>query len=512
MKNILAKAVMATLMLSGALMAGAQQINPVTEAVLNSYNEALSEDPKDYVTLFDRASLYVDMGEYNRALSDIDMAIEYTPAKESDYRMAEYSLKADILSSMKEYDKAVAALEAALKINPSSQPELYKAGNLYLLANKPKEALEIFKRLQRENSRSQEAFYGMAKANVMLGNNDEASKLIEEIENLGKQSFITYTRIGDLYADMEKYVEATKNYVIAYTMTEENSRPLQSLKHISAKAPETVLSTLEGIIESQPDNVQLNYVKAILSYDAGRYDRAEKACQDLAKGLEEESPAVYRMMAMSQLAQAKQTEALQSIDKAESLAPGSVGVILDKADILLSSDPAKALEYADKALKIAPDDESALILKAKAAILAGKSNEALDALNNVIMMDPSNSQALLLKGHLNAELLKDEKAAATEYAKAGDMKGDGVTSLVYAALGKAKAGKKLDADGYINEAINKAGNDKDYLYLIAVYYAQTGNTAKAKEFLQKAIANGYNNQYNLKLNREPLLNLQPIRN
>lgn len=83
--------------------------------------------------------------------------------------------------------------------------------------------------------------------------------------------------------------------------------------------------------------------------------------------------------------------------------------------------------------------------------------------------------------------------------------------MVYAAMGKSFTNKKLDADGLINDAISKAGKDKDALYLIAVYYAQTGNLEKAKEYVDRAMLNGYSNMYNLKANPQPLLNLAPIR-
>lgn len=502
-----------TLLLSagGCLLGNAQQINPMIEAVLNDYNEMLAENPKDYVTLYDRSSQYYTLGDYNRALSDIDMAIENIPAKETDYLKSAYSLKSDILLAQKDYAGASAAIEKALAITPVSALDLYKAGNIYLLSNKPKEALQVFQRLQRENSRSQEAFYGMAKANVMMGKTDEAVRLISEVENLGKQSFVTYCRIGDLYTDMGRYGDATTNYVIAYTMTDDNSRPLESLKYIAGKEPAAVMQTLNGIIDSKPDNVSLNYIKAILAYDLEMYAQAEKACKDLAAGLEEESPAIYRMMAMSQLAQNNIDEALKSIEAAEKLAPDNIGVITDKAEILLSKNPKEASRLAEQALKAKPDDTHQLMLAANAAILAGDYQTALGHLNGLILSNPSAGEALLIRGYVNSEGLKDGKSGVTDYTRAGNVKSDdSVHGMVVSALGKAKSGKKLDSEGIINEAIQKAGTDRDALYQIAIYYAQTGNLEKAKEFVDKALLNGYGNIYNLKTNPSPIFNLAPI--
>lgn len=489
-----------------------QQINPMTEAVLQGYNDILAENPKDYLTLYDRASQYCEMGEYARALSDIEMALEYTPADDKAYRAAEYSLKGDILTAQKNYAGAVEAVNSALALNSSSLPDLYKLGNLYLLTNQPEDALRAFERLQRANPRSQEAYYGMAKANAMMGRTQDADNLIKEVENFGKQSFVTYCRIGDLYSDIGNVKDATTNYAIAYTMEDHNNRPVESLKFLARKNPSAVMEAIDGLILNNSDNVALNYLKAIVAFDAGLYAQAEKACKDLASAVNEDSPAVYRMMAMSQLAQNKVSEAKQSIATAESLSSSGSGVYIDKAEILMIDNPAEAYNAAKQALMLEPDNETALMVGANAAILAGDYPAALSYLNNVVLSNPSNAEALLLRGYLNTEYLNDGKAGIADYTRAGNVHQDGSTStVVYAALGKQKAGKKLDADGMINEAIQKAAGDKNDLYLIAVYFAQSGNLEKAKEFADKAVAAGYSNVYDFKTNNQPLFNLSPIR-
>lgn len=488
-----------------------QQINPITEAVMQNYAEILAQNPQDYMTLYDRASQYYMMGEYMRALSDLDMAIEYTPAKDTDYKLAAYSLKSDILTEQKNYDAAIATVNAALALQPNSQQELYKLGNLNLLAGNYEDALKAFQRLQRENPRSQEAFYGMAKSNAMLGRTQEAIDLIQDIEALGKQSYLTYCRIGDLYADMGKIGDATNNYVIAYTMADNGERPIGSLKFLSRKNPQAVMESLEGIINSNSDNFALNYVKAILAFDSGNYAKAEQACKELAEGLEEPSAAVYRMMAISQHAQDKADDARKSIAEAEKLAPGNVDVMIDKAEIWIMDNPEQSLTLAETALKSDPNNHAAQMIAAKAAIMTGNGEKATGLLNDLILSDPSNAEALLLRGYVNEKLNNDEKGAQTDYTRAGNVKTDDASNLVFAALGKAKSGKMLDAEGMIGDAAKRGETDRNTLYLIAVYYAQTGKPEKAKEYVEKALLNGYGNLYNLKSNNEPLINLTPVR-
>lgn len=501
------------LMALSSLGLSAQQINPMTEAVLRNYAEALQENPKDYYTLYDRAAMYYNLGEYARALSDIDLALEYIGNQDADYRLAAYSLKADVLTAQKDYTGAIEAEKQALALSPNSAADLYKLGNLQLMANNPQEALKAFQLLQRESPRSQEAFYGMAKANAMMGNKLEAENLLKEVEMMGeKQSFLTYCRIGDLYADMGNIKDATTNYAIAYSMEDTNSRPVESLKFLARKNPKDVMSSLDGIILSSSDNVPLQYLKAILAFDAGSYEEAIKACQALANNVEEESAAIYRMMAMSQLALNRINDANESIAKAEKIAPSNTGVLMDKSEILFSQDPTKAYETISKALAANPDDEAVLLMAAKAAILCGKYPEAQTHLNNVVLGNPSNIEALLLRGYLNGEFLNDAKASTADYTRVGNVKNNGsIPELVMAAMAKSKANKKLDADGIINQALQNAGTDGDNLYWIAIYYAQTGNKGKGKEFADKALLAGYSNIYNLQTNPEPLFNLLPLK-
>lgn len=510
--NKIAKIGIGIAMTMGANAMMAQQINPMTEAVLRNYAEILEENPKDYYTLYDRAAQYLELGEFARALSDVEMALEYTPVSDKDYRQAEYSLKGDILTAQKNYTEALEAFGQALSVNPSSQSDLYKTGNLFLLTGKYNEALKAFQALQRENTRSQDAFYGMAKANAMMSNREEAEKLISQIESLGKQSYLTYCRIGDLYSDMGEIKEAVTNYAIAFSMEDKSNRPVESTKLLASKNPAMVISVLDGIIASQPENLAPSYLKAIVAFDKGMYAQAEEACKSIKGNLEEESAAVFRMMGMAQLAQDKLADAKESIRNAERVAPNDGGVLIDKAEILMSQDPAASYEAAKRALGLDPTEESYLMTAAKTAMLTGNYPEAQTYLNEIVLSNPSNIEALLLRGYLNTEYLNDGKAGIADYTRASNYVQDGkVKNLVLAALGKAKTNKRLDADGMINEAIQKAGNDGESLYEIAVYYAQTDNLEKAKEYADKAMLNDFGNLYKLRTDNEPLFNLQPIR-
>ncbi|MDE5772831.1 MAG: hypothetical protein K2H86_00050, partial [Muribaculaceae bacterium] len=155
------------LALAASIGVSAQQINPITKAMLNGYDEILKENPKDYQTLYERAAQLYRLSFYDQALNDVTKAIEYTPAKEKVYKVQELSLLTDIAIEMHNYDVALRAVNEALEIDPDSYANIYKKGNVCLLLNKPEDAYRAFSSMQRLKTRSQEAYFGMAQACIM---------------------------------------------------------------------------------------------------------------------------------------------------------------------------------------------------------------------------------------------------------------------------------------------------------------------------------------------------------
>ena len=49
--------------------------------MLRGYQEILNENPKDYTTLYQRATQYYNLSMYDEALVDIIKALDYTPEK-----------------------------------------------------------------------------------------------------------------------------------------------------------------------------------------------------------------------------------------------------------------------------------------------------------------------------------------------------------------------------------------------------------------------------------------------
>lgn len=495
-----------------ALGCGAQQINPLTKAVLNGYQKILSENPKDYETLYERASQYYQLSMYDDAILDLVKAIEYTPAKNKDLQAKEYALLADVYVQTKDYDKALSAIDSALALSLDDYSLLYQKGNICLYLGEADTAYRSFASMQRLKSRSQEAYFGMARAEIMRGNDAEARKLIQQAEASDPSNYITYCRIGDLYQEMKEDENAAANYLRGFSLADNSTRPLESLIALADRNYGAVETALQYAIERTSNTAPLYFLSANIAYNSGNYNQAYNAFKKLIEFPDGRQGAVYATMA-------KCCKAIDKLDEAQELADKAVAQDENTATLLVKSDielakgnASSALLTATKALRENPNSTDAMIAVALANIALKDGEAAQTVLNEAIMTDPTDALPLMLRGYVNFELLKDAKQSVVDYTRAGNLDETSFPGIAYKALAQTLSGKKLDGDETMRKAMSNLENKtKDDYYWAAVYYSQTGNLEEARRMIQTALNLGYQDMFNLTRNNTANLTVAPIR-
>ena len=507
-----------SLLLSVALMAApaafAQQISPLTKAVLRGYKEILRENPQDYSTLYQRATQYYNLSMYDNALVDIIKALDYTPAKEKELRLDEYSMLADIYIQTKEYDKAMSAVDNALALAPQDYALLYKKGNVALYLNKPEEAYSSFAAMQRLKSRSQEAFFGMARADIMMGKTEDARDLITEAQNADPTNYLTFCRVGELYEDMNEDENAAASYLSGFSLADgKSSRPLESLILLARKNYAAVDTAIKYAISRTDNTDALYFLQASIAYNSGNFNQAYEGFKSLLESKEGQIGSVYSTMAQCCVALNKMSDATTYADLAI-LKDNSVEnqIVKSKVELAAGNAPA-ALLAATKALQVSTTSTAALTQSALANMALNDPKAAIKSLNEAIMTDPTDIYAQMLRAYVNREMIKDSKEAVMDYTRiANSTEPENFMESTYKALAQALAGKKLDADSTMEKALREQNDKtKDDFYYAAIYYAQTGDLDKAKSMIDNALSLGYQNLYNLYTNTTANLNIAPIR-
>lgn len=498
------------LAVTATLGGAAQQINPITRAMLNGYEEILRENPKDYQTLYERAAQLYQLSQYDRAMDDLVKALEYTPARDTDLRLRELTLMSDAAQEMKNHELALKCVDEALALDPSNYANIYRKGNICLQLKKGEEAYKAFSSMQRLKSRSQEAYFGMAQADILMGKTNDARELLEEAQAADPTNYITYCRVGDLYKEMGEPEQAASNYLIAFSMAQNPERPLQSLLELARTNYGSVLTALNYSIDRTTSKMPLLYLKGTIANATGHYSDAKDALGDLLKYPEGRESGVYMQMGTAEFGLNQLEEAIENIDKAISLNP-SADLYLMKANILLGQKkPAQSIVEAGKALTAQPDNTEAMIVKARGHIAQNNSEEALALLNDAVMTTPDNVEALLTRAYVNEQMLNNGKAAVADYNRIAAEEAGTFPEAAIKGIAQAKTGKKLDADATVENAL-KANHTANDLYYAAVYYAQTDGLEKGIETLKKAVYEGFQNKYDLESNETPKLSILPLR-
>lgn len=508
-KDILTGLAIATL---GTLpfCAKAQQINPITKAMLDGYTEVLRENPSDYFTLYQRGAQYYQLSMYDQALNDLMKALSVTPHEEKDMLNREYSLLADINIEIKDYEKALDNVNKALNLQPDNYADLYKKGNICLYLNRGQDAYDAFRSMQRLKTRSQEASFGMAKAAIMLGNFDEARRLMQQAQDADPSNYLTFCRVGDLKRDLGDDESAAADYLSAFSLSTDSSRPLESLIALANANYPAFNSAITYALSRSDNQLPLYFLKGNISLTSGHYAEAKEALGQLLKSKEGQEGEVYAAMARACYALNQLDEAQTNADISIISSPSQANYVTKSKIELAKGNPAAALLSARKATAFANSDNESLKACALAAAANGDTKEALANLNEAVMNNPADLDALMIRGWVNTELLKDAKAGVADYTRVATASPESIHDFAWKALAQSKTGKKLDADATMQKALGVNPSAED-LYYAAVYYTQSGNLEKGLEFIEKAKANGFQNIYLLDKDNTADLNIAPLR-
>lgn len=499
------------LCVAGTFGASAQNSSELNRAMLSGYEEILAANPKDYLTLYERAAQYYYLSKYDEAFIDIIKALQYTPEKDKGMMVQELNLLADISVQQKDYQRAYDAVERILAIDPDSYATVYKKGNICLHLDRLDEAYRAFASMQRLKSHSQESYFGMAQAAMRMGKTDDVESLIKQAQESNPNSALTYCRVGDLYRELNQPQKAATNYLVAINLGNGvESRPIDALVAMSRENFTPVAQALDYAATVSQTPASMYYLKGHLAYSTGHYEAAREALSKLILTPQGLTGEPYRMLAESELA-------LGNLDAA--LTHLAAGMAMDSNTDMLKSQARVQMakgNWLEAAMDLSqvveqlPEDAEAQILFARTLIETGNPKRAVDVLGTVLLDDADNLDALLLRGWIKENKLKDRQGAAQDYTRAGNVEGEDIADIVKRCIGKSKAGRQLDADAIVADLVKNAKTPDTY-YWAGVYYAQTANPRLAKEMVNKAVAEGYENMNLIKLDTTPLLSVAPMR-
>lgn len=360
------------------------------------------------------AGVLMRSGDLARAERAVATAIQLAPGNPS-----AFALLGEILACRNRMDEAERALRQALKLAPTHPqalslllrvlqarerqedllrytdelvgrgvafPELWAArGQALLTLKRAREAGDCFRKALALAPNDPHARLGLAAAQIEMGDATTAENGLGELIRVGADGAeVRYTLARALLAQC-RHDEAEAELRRAIAMRPDFSAAqtnLAELVWMRTGDSDAATVNLDQALRAQPGNTELRTFKARLLEWAGR---PRDALAELEHGLARDDRDVALHIAAAQTA--------------------------------FKFDAARALEHADSASHVAPDDPVVLSARGCALLANGRAGEAMEIAERLLRMDPHDGHAIALRASAWRMLGDPRYAALYDYAQ-----------------------------------------------------------------------------------------------
>jgi tetratricopeptide (TPR) repeat protein len=463
----------------------------LTEA-LNQYKDGMAADPKQKST-YQKRMIEILMRQNKRnEVADIDAAILKDNPKDSDAR----GLQATLLLDRGDVQKAISELQAVVNAAPDNFVARYNLGRAHVARGEWEQARQQFTEAIHLRPDYLPARLALAQLQVMRSDFEQALKSIAEILQVDKKNGAARMIEAAALMGEKKYAEARQ---VLETVQQANpnadvdfSLGMLAMKQGNLKEAEDIFRrgyaahpqdarALVGLVEAlaaqghfdqsiqvlqselakSPTRNDLRVALGNVAVRAGNFDLAVGQFQTVLNGLDKNSKArgdIYFRLGETLRKKGDLNGAIQALYKAKDALPVNSVVV----------------------------EELALALQ-----FAGRKQEARDAYEQAIKLDPQNGVALNNLAFLMAEAGFGDLDTALTYAQRAKQVMPNL-SEVQDTLGWIYLKKNMsdNAMDVFQTLVNQKPDNATYRFHLGMAYAQKGDKPKALQELQRALHSG----------------------
>lgn len=490
-----------------------QEANPMTQAVLNAYDRLLAEDPTDYETYFHRASEFYKRNLYMRALSDIDNAIKYTPESETDLRVQELSLRANINLMTNRKEEALKDFTAAFLLTPNDYVICYQKANLDYELGNYLEAKEGFKRMQRLNSRSVEALVGLARVAVKENNLGLANDYVNKAVEFDKTNSNVYVRRASIRLLLGNNAGSVEDLLVAISLDNNNKKAFRDLSEIANKDYRAVITGISNVIAQVPEQGMYYYIRGYISMEHYHYTSALEDFNYLISNEVYNYDGVFRSRAVCHLNLADFDHAIDDINRAISMTDDNAKSYQIKAEILLATgDYGEAMKCIDIALDKGGESFELNILKGRVQTAKGNYIDATTSFGEASMLNPTRPEPYLWRGYVLKNFLNSPESAKSFFRRAAEANEQDDTVYSLRGFALLELGEFDSANEWMATLLREGDNDGATNYYAACFFSHTGEIDKALDAVATSMAKGFGSRYLWQYYSEGVINVSLLRN
>lgn len=336
------------------------------EKAIEIYDRILKAEPKDVITLKNKADLLFQLNRYREAIVSYDKILQINPND-----VHALANKGAALSNLGRVEETLELFDKALQIDPKSVLVLNNKGLALGNMGKREESLIWFDKALQINPKFVLALTNKGTALLELGKRQEALDYHTKAHDIDPTNFLVLTNIGYTYEMLNQHEEAIKWYdksleINPLSLPTLNNKGL-TLCHIG------------------------NYKEAILCFDKVLSIDSTNIMALTSKGYALNNLKRYE-------------ESLEFHDKALKLDQNNTLALTNKGHTLtMMKKPKEAMIYFQKALKFKPDNTKALYFMALLTKYLERFNEAEMYCKKLLEITPEDISAIELSNQIEQE-------------------------------------------------------------------------------------------------------------
>jgi tetratricopeptide (TPR) repeat protein len=416
----------------------------------------LKDNPKDSDARGLQASLLLDRGEVQKAISELQAVVSAAP----DNFVARFNLgRAHIARG--EWEQARQQFTESIRERPDYIPARLAQAELQVVQRQYDAAIESVNAVLRLDKKNGPARMIEASAYVGLKKYPEARQLIESMQQANPNSADITFSLGMIDLHEAKLKEAEETFRKAYQQNVKDPRGLVGLVEALARQNkyDEALQVLQQELAKDPKNSDLRIALGNIAVRSGNFD-----------------------MGIAQF-----QKVLETLDK-NSKARGQVYLRIGET-YRRKGDLGGAVAALYKAKEALPENSIVAGTLAQALDTAGRKPEAVQAWEQAVKLDPRNAVALNNLAFLMAESGGDLDQALTYAQRAEQMMP--AMNEVSDTLGWIYLKKNLsdNAMDIFQRLVTRAPDNSTYRYHLGMALSQKGDRPRAIKELQQALHN-----------------------
>jgi tetratricopeptide (TPR) repeat protein len=415
-------------------------------------DKALVLNPQDAGAHLLRGKLHSVKEESQKAIESYETCLRYDADNEECYTMLtrEYLLHDNATAAMK-------TMQRLLKRDPSSTTGLFYVATIYGRYQKdtPK-AIKFYKQALDEDPDHYKSIGGLAQIYLNEKDYENALKMLSRMDQLAPNDIETKLRIGILQYELKQYDPAIRQF--------------------------------SEILQLSPKNERVSYYLGILEAHEKKYEQAIEHFKSVPGDSE-----LYKDAVIRQVVALGETGRISEAIKVTRDALKKRKDIPDLYEILASlysreKDYPKAMQTLNRGLEQFPGQEDLLFSKGVLLDKAGKFDDSIAVMQEILKQNPENALALNYVGYSYADRGIQLQEALQLLLKADQLKpNDGyiLDSLAWAYFKLGQLDKALP----LLETANRLSPDEPtILEHLGDLHLKKGEREKAKSYFQEAVA------------------------